>query len=52
MKCLLPYFDMVTVSYKMVGLERMLDYGGVGLQGFQCIVIYMQISFCAQLYAF
>ena len=42
MKCLLPCFDVVTVSHKIVGLERMLDYGGVGLQGFHChsIVIY------------
>ena len=28
---LLAYFDMVTVPHKMVGLERMLDYRGVGL---------------------
>ena len=31
MECLLPYFCMVTVSHIMVGLERMLDYSGVGL---------------------
>ena len=39
MECLLPYFDMVTVSHKMVGLEKTSDYGGVGLQRFHCIVI-------------
>ena len=29
---------MVTVPHKMVGLERMSDYRGVGLQRFHCIV--------------
>jgi hypothetical protein len=29
MKCLLPYFTMVTVPHEMVRLERMSDYGGV-----------------------
>ena len=27
---------MVTVPHSMVGLERMLDYRGVGLQRFHC----------------
>ena len=36
MECLLPYLSMVTVPY-MVGLERMLDYRGVGLERFHCI---------------
>ena len=31
MECLLPYLSMVTVTHIMVGLERMLDYRGVGL---------------------
>ena len=30
---------MVTVLHIMVGLERMLDYRGVGLARFHCIVI-------------
>ena len=30
----LAYFDMVTVPHKMVGLERMLEHRGVGLQRF------------------
>ena len=29
---------MVTVSHIMVGLERMLDYRGVGLGRFHCTV--------------
>ena len=37
MECLLPYLCMVTVPHIMVGLERMLDYRGVGLAGFRCI---------------
>ena len=36
MECLLPYLCMVTVSHIMVGLERMLDYRGVGLARFHC----------------
>ena len=31
---------MVTVPHKMVGLERMLDYRGVGLQRFHCVCVY------------
>ena len=37
MECLLPYLRMVTVPHIMVGLERMLDYRGVGLGRFHCI---------------
>ena len=33
-ECLLPYLSMVTVPHIMVGLERMLDYRGVGLARF------------------
>ena len=36
MECLLPYISMVTVPHIMVGLERMLDYRGVGLERFHC----------------
>ena len=36
MECLLPYLCMVTVPHIMVGLERMLDYRGVGLERFHC----------------
>ena len=36
MECLLPYLCMVTVSHIMVGLERMLDYRGVGSERFHC----------------
>ena len=37
MECLLPYLCMVTVPHIMVGLERMLDYRGVGLGRFHSI---------------
>ena len=37
MECLLPYVCLVTVPHIMVGLERMLDYRGVGLERFYCI---------------
>ena len=36
MECLLPYLSMVTVPHIMVGLERILDYRGVGLARFHC----------------
>ena len=36
MGCLLPYISMTDVPHKMVGLERMLDYRGVGLERFHC----------------
>ena len=39
MECLLPYLCMVTVPHIMVGLERMLDYRGVGLKRFHCTCI-------------
>ena len=35
-ECLLLYLCMVTVPHIMVGLERMLDYRGVGLERFHC----------------
>ena len=38
MECLLPYLCMATVPHIMVGLERMLDYRGVGLGRFHCIM--------------
>ena len=37
MEYLLPYLCMVTVPHIMVGLERMLDYRGVGLARYHCI---------------
>ena len=37
MEYLLPYLSMATVPHIMVGLERMLDYRGVGLERFHCI---------------
>ena len=37
MECLLPYLNMMTVPHIMVGLERMLDYRGVGLARFHCM---------------
>ena len=36
MEYLLPYLCMVTVPHIKVGLERMLDYRGVGLGRFHC----------------
>ena len=37
MECLLPYLCMATVPHIiMVGLERMLDYRGVGSARFHC----------------
>ena len=39
MECLLPYLCMVTVPHIVVGLERMLDYRGVGLARFHCMYI-------------
>ena len=36
MEYLLPYLCMVTVPHIMVGLERKLDYRGVGLVRFHC----------------
>ena len=39
MECLLPYLCMVTVPHIMVGLERLLDYRGVGLVRFHCMYL-------------
>ena len=33
---ILKYVRMMTVPHIMVGLERMLDYRGVGLERFHC----------------
>ena len=44
MECLLPYLCMVTVPHIMVGLERMLDYRGVGLARFHCTWIHLWVS--------
>ena len=46
MECLLPYLCMVTVPHIMVGLEKMLDYRGVGLERFHCThnVMYLMYS--------
>ena len=38
MECLLPYLCMVTVPHIMVRLKRMLDYRGVGLARYHCIM--------------
>ena len=40
MECLSPYLCMVTVPHIMVGLERTLDYRGVGLVRFHCILMH------------
>ena len=39
MECLLPYLCMVNVPHIMVGLERILDYRGVGLERFHFTLI-------------
>ena len=46
MECLLPYLCMVTVPHIMVGLERMLDYRGVGLARFHCTQIQLTYMPC------
>ena len=43
MECLLPYLCMVTVPRIMVGLERMLDYRGVGLERFHCTYVHTSL---------
>ena len=43
MECLLPYLCMATVPHIMVGLKRMFDYRGVGLERFHC-TLYQQYS--------
>ena len=45
MECLLPYLCMVTVPYIMVGLERMLDYRGVGLERLWKMVLSILFSY-------
>ena len=35
-QCFLVQSNMVSVPHNMVGLERILDYKGVGLQRFHC----------------
>ena len=44
MEYLLPYLCMVTVPNIMVGLERMLDYRGVGLVRFHCMGYFVKYS--------
>ena len=44
MECLLPYLCMVTVPHIMVGLERMLDYRGVGVARFHCTYVHFDMS--------
>ena len=39
-QCFLVQSNMVSVSHNMVGLERMLDYRGVGLQRFHCMYVH------------
>ena len=46
MECLLPYLCMVTVPHIMVGLERMLDYRGVGLVRFHSTVVSTEPLYC------
>ena len=41
MECLLPHYCMVTVPHIMVGLERMLDYRGLGLGRFHCTYVWV-----------
>ena len=43
MECLLPYLCMVTVPHIMVGLERVLDYRGVGLERFHCMYVHLLV---------
>ena len=45
MECLLPYLCMVTVLHIMVGLERMLNYRGVGLARFHCMYVYVHVYY-------
>ena len=44
MECLLPYLCMVTVPYIMVGSQRMLDYRGVRLARFHCIILFQMMQ--------
>ena len=45
MECLLPYLCILTVPHIMVGLERMLDYRGVGLERFHCTYIQWDLAY-------
>ena len=45
MECLLPYLSIVTVPHIMVGLERMLDYRGVGLEWFHCTICSLTLRY-------
>ena len=47
MECLLPYLCMVIVPHTMVGLEKMLDYRGVGLERFHCNMLYRTMCISA-----
>ena len=38
------YINLVTVPHKMVRLQRMLDCKGVGLQRFNCTVVYVRMK--------
>ena len=50
-ECLLPYLSMVTVPHIMVGLERMLDYRGVGLERFHCSSIVQTSAYIVCMYS-
>ena len=58
MECLLPYLSMATVPIIMVGLERMLDYRGVGLERFHCTyilycsIILFRVAVCTYIYTY
>ena len=49
MESLLPYLCMVTVPHIMVGLERMLDYRGVGLARFRTYNEHTYVYVCCML---
>ena len=51
MELLLAYFIMVTVPHKMVGLGRMSDCRGVGVQRFHCTATYCKTHWQGLLYA-
>ena len=41
MECLLPYFNMVAVPHKIIGLGRMSDYRGFTVR--MCAYVYMDV---------
>ena len=41
--CEISILCMVTVPHKMVGLENMLDYRGVGLERFHCTYVHTYV---------